>query len=1080
MNGPVFMRELLALTFVLAAAAAPAVRAASLPERVDFNYHIKPLLSDRCYACHGPDEKARKAKLRLDLKEGAFKALEEGMFVVKPRDPKHSEVIRRITSSDPGEMMPPPKSNLSLSREEIELIRRWIQQGAEWKKHWAFIPVGAVPVPGVKNKAWPRNDLDRFVLARLEREVLKPSREATRERLLRRVTFDLTGLPPTLDEVDAFLNDPSPQAYERIVDRLLASTAYGERMAVEWLDVARYADTYGYQADRFNHLWPWRDWVISAFHRNVHFNDFIVWQIAGDLLPNATREQKLATAFNRNHRQTNEGGSVDEEFRVEYNADRVHTTAQAFLGLTLECARCHDHKYDPISQKDYYRMFAFFNSTDESGLYSHFTDAIPSPTLLLFKDDAQEQKHREMKRAIAAKEQELAARRAGATADLQKWLGTVKELPPVIGLVGHYPFDSIANNRTPNALGTNHPAKLSESPKLVASRFGSALQFSGENSVSIDKLADFKRTDPFSFSLWLNIAEELPEIVVMHHQQAGSDAGYQGYQLVLEDGHATFALIHFWPGNALKVRTREKLRLQEWLQLGITYDGSSRAAGVRLFVNGQPAEVEVVRDQLFKDFANGQPLTLSARFRGRGFKDGLIDELKVFNRCLTPLEMEQSMAAEVSSLRGSGSAGIRPASVPSRNGRQEVGTPGSDGKDPPNRDSLLDYFLARIDEPSARLRDELKKLRDAENDFINRIEEIMVMGDLPAPRPTYVLKRGAYDAHGDVVEPATPESILPLDRQLPRNRLGLAQWLIDPQNPLTARVIVNRYWQMFFGKGIVETAENFGSQGSLPTHPDLLDWLAKHFIDSGWDLKALHKLIVMSATYRQSSQAPPELLARDPDNRLLARGPRQRLSAEMLRDNALAAAGLLVNKVGGPSVRPYQPEGLWEEKSSGWKYEPDKGEGLYRRSLYTYWKRASQHPMMITFDASERNTCTVRRQTTSTPLQALILLNDPQFVEAARQIGERAMKQGGRTPDDQITFVFRLLTSRRPTAKELAVLRRLYEEQLESFRSDENGAIALTRVGEAKPDLALNQAELAAATALAEAILNFDEAVTKR
>ncbi len=1061
MNARSILRPGIALLLLagLSAGAAP------LPDKVDFNHHIKPLLSDRCFKCHGPDEKAREAKLRLDTPEGAFKALDGGMFIIKPGSPSKSELIRRITTRDPDDVMPPRQSKVSLNADEIALLRRWVEQGAEWKRHWSFIPIGDTPVPQIRNpKSEIRNDIDRFVAARLEREGLKAAREATKEHLIRRLTFDLTGLPPTPAEIDAFLADKSAQAFERVVDRLLAAPAYGERMAADWLDVARYADTYGYQSDRFNHLWPWRDWVISAFNRNIRINQFILWQIAGDLLPDATREQRLATAFNRLHRQTNEGGSVEEEFRVEYNADRVQTLAGAFLGLTMECARCHDHKFDPITQKDYYRLFAFFNSTDESGLYSHFTDAIPSPTVLLFKEDAEERKYRGMKRAIATQEQELIARRDAATADFEKWGRGAQDLSPIAGLVGHYAFDSVTNNKTPNAIGTNSAAKLVEGPGSVAGRFGGALLFNGENSVTIDRLADFKRTDPFSFSLWLNIPAERDEIVVLHHQQAGSDAGYNGYQLVLEDGHASFALIHFWPGNALKVRTKEKLRLHEWLHVGITCDGSSRAAGVKLFVNGLPAETEIVRDTLFKDFANGAPLTLAARFRGRGFKDGLIDDLKIFSRSLTTLEMAAA---------GNRSAELQPGANPATEKRagQEPGAP---------RDPLLDFYLARIDEPSAKLRAGLKKLRDEENNFINGIQEIMAMGDLPAPRPTYVLKRGAYDAHGDVVEPATPESILALDPKLPRTRLGLAQWLVDPRNPLVSRVLVNRSWQMFFGRGLAVTAENLGVQGTLPSHPGLLDWLARRFMDSGWDLKALQKLIVMSATYRQSSLARPGLAARDPDNTLLARGPATRLTAEMLRDNALAAAGILVTRLGGPSVKPYQPEGIWEEKSSGWKYDPDKGEGLYRRSLYTYWKRTVPPPSMMVFDAAERNSCTVRRQSTSTPLQALVLLNDPQFVEAARKLGERALKEGGASRDERIIFAFRLLTSRTPVPQELVVLRRLYEEQLGLFRANAEGAAALVKVGESKSDPALNEAELAASTALAGALLSFDEAIQKR
>jgi hypothetical protein len=740
----------------------------------------------------------------------------------------------------------------------------------------------------------------------------------------------------------------------------------------------------------------------------------------------------------------------------------------AFLGLTMECARCHDHKYDPISQKDYYRLFAFFNSTDESGLYSHFTDAIPSPTVLLYKDNAQEKQHQEIKEAIAAREKALANYGPSLTNDFEAWLKRTTDLPPIQGLIGHYSFDTVKLKRVSNLAGTNHSASLSEAPRIVPGRFGQALQFDGEDSVKIEKFADFKRTDPFSFSLWLNIAEEMPEIVVMHHQQAGSDAGYQGYQLVLEDGRVSFALVHFWPGNAIKVRTREKLKLHEWLHVGVTYDGSSRAAGLKLFLNGQPAPSEIVKDQLFKDFANGQPLTLAARFRGRGFKDGMIDELKVFDRCLTPLEMETASAVSSPSPLN----GLRAQP------RREIG-PSLARVRGEDREKLLGYYLANFDDGYTRHLTEIKKLRDQENDLVNGVPEIMGMGDLPTPRPTYVLKRGAYDAHGEIVEPATPESILPLDPKLPRNRLGLAQWLIDPRNPLTSRVLVNRYWQLFFGRGLVVTAENLGLQGALPSHPELLDWLAKHFMDSGWDLKALHKLIVTSATYRQSSQASPGLLAGDPDNKLLARGPKNRLTAEMLRDGALSAAGLLVQKIGGPSVKPYQPEGVWEE-TAGSKYEPDKGENLYRRSLYTFWKRTAPHPMMTTFDASERNNCTVRRQVTSTPLQALVLLNDLQFTEAARRIGERALKEGGADRNARIVFAFRLLTGRKPSGRELAVLRKLYEEQLALFLAQRGTGEMSGKAGGSHPDKSQESAEVAASAALASAILNFDEAIVKR
>jgi hypothetical protein len=1042
------LAAVLLLLFTLTWPAHAAGRSREL--KVDFNFHIRPLLSDRCFACHGPDEKSRKAKLRLDTREGLFKALEDGTAVVRPGELGQSELFRRITTTDSEEVMPPPKSHLSLSTTEVGLIRRWIEQGAEWKGHWSFQPLSPVEVPSMGNTQWVRNDIDRFILSRLEQQRMKPQGEADKERLIRRLTFDLTGLPPTLKEIDDFIADRQPDAYERVVDRLLASTAYGERMAVDWLDVARYSDTHGYQADRPNYMWPWRDWVIDAFNRNMRINQFIVWQIAGDLLPDATREQKLATAFNRNHRQTNEGGSVNEEFRVEYVADRLHTMAGAFLGLTMECARCHDHKYDPISQKDYYRLFAFFNATDESGLNSHFTDAIPSPSLLLFKD-AQEQAHHELEAAVSAAAERLSARRKSAgdafRAWKKQWEGDAAGLV-VTGLVGHYSFDSVVSNRVQNLAGTNGAAKLTDRPESVPGRMGPALKFTGENSVTIEKVADFKRTDPFSYALWLKIPEELDEIVVLHHQQAGSDAGYNGYQLILENGRAAFGLIHFWPGNALQVRTREKLKLNEWLHLGVTYDGSSRASGLKLYLNGSPVPVEVVRDHLYKESGNAVPLTLAARFRGRGFKDGLIDELKIFNRELTTLEM-----AEVS-------------------GNTVAGKPASG-------DALFDYYLANVDEDWRKARAELQREREKENEFINRIPEIMTLGDRPGGRATHVLKRGAYDAPGETVEPDTPAAVLAMDQKWPRNRLGLAQWLVSRQQPLTARVLVNRAWQMFFGRGLVQTAENFGLQGTLPTHPELLDWLALHFMESGWDLKAHCKLMVMSATYRQSSVASPELLARDPENVWLARGPRSRLTAEMLRDNALAASGLLVRTVGGPSVKPYQPEGVWED-TAGAKYEADKGAGLYRRSLYTFWKRTAPHPSMVTFDAAERNNCTVRRQVTSTPLQALVLLNDPQFVEAARKLGERAMKEGGSRTEEQLEFVFRTLTGRHPTGKERAVVHRLYQEQFSLFQSATNRVEALGKVGASASDKSVEAGQAAAFASVANTLMSFDETIVKR
>jgi hypothetical protein len=1031
------------------------------PDKVDFNFHIRPLLSDRCFACHGPDANARKAKLRLDTSAGAYKALPNGAHIIQPRDPDQSEVIRRITSADPDEVMPPPDSKLALNKDEISLIRRWIAQGAEYRAHWAFIPLGKIELPKVRSRKWVRNEIDQFVLARLEQERVRPAGEATRETLIRRLSFDLTGLPPTLAEIDAFLADQSADAYEKLVDRLLASPHYGERMANEWMDLARYADTYGYQADVDRDMSPWRDWVIKAFNENLSYAEFIVWQLAGDLLPGATREQILATAFNRLHRQTNEGGSIEDEFRTEYVADRVHTMGTALLGLTLECARCHDHKYDPISQREYYQLFAYFNNIDESGLYSHFTRATPSPTLLLYGDDVAA-RHNALKKQITAAENALAEIRKGARDRFEQWKASEFELS-IPDPVAAFAFDEVVSNRVVNSVTTNH-ARLVDNPTLTEGRLEHALTFSGDNSVICKNSGEFRRTDPFSFSLWLKPTEKQSRAVIFHRSRAWTDSGSRGYELVLEEGRPYFALVHFWPGNMLCVRASEELPLNQWTHVTVTYDGSSRAAGVALYRDGQAMKVEIFRDNLIKDIvhrkkwgdadANSVELTLAGRFRDSGFKNGLIDEFKVFDRCLTPLEV-----AALADLRGTDlqlAMDLQP------------GTP------------LFDYYLVRQDtEFQAALRN-LQKWREEENTLVNDIREIMVMKELPSRRPTYLLKRGAYDAPGEPVTAATLENIFPMPSSLPPNRLGLARWMIDRRNPLTARVAVNRVWKMHFGRGLVTTLQDFGSQGQLPTHPDLLDWLAGWFIDHGWDRKALHKLIVSSATYRQSSQAPPRLAARDPDNRLLARGPKHRLDAEQIRDQALAVSGLLSCRIGGPSVKPYQPKGVWEESGTGKTYVQDKGENLYRRSLYTFWRRTAPPPSMLNFDATSREVCTAKREVTVTPLQALVLLNDPQFVEAARVLAESLMREYPNDADMRAAVGFRRLTGREATRKERAILRRLCREQLDYFKAHPDAAEKYLSEGEKPRDASLPAIPLAAMTVLANTLMNHDAFVMKR
>ena len=965
---------------------------------VDFNFEIRPILSDKCFKCHGPDPRNRKAGLRLDTKDGAFGTTETGSRAVVPGNLVESELISRITAADKTERMPPESLGRTLAPKEIELLKRWVKQGAPWQAHWSFLPPVAAQSPRVSDRARARNAIDLFVLARLEAEHISPATEAAKETLIRRLTFDLTGLPPTIAEIDSFLDDKSPDAYERLVDHLLASPRFGERMAIDWLDLARYADTYGYQADVYRAMWPWRDWVVQALNGNLPYDQFVTWQLAGDLVANPTRPQVLATAFNRHHRQTNEGGSIEEEFRVEYVADRTNTFATAFLGLTLECARCHSHKYDPITQTEYYQFFSFLNSIDESGLYSHFTSAVPTPTLQLTTADA-ERSLAAIRQKIQTAEADLERQAQSRRPAFEAWLASPKPELAVTGLIGDFPLESIDSGQVANRVSPRMPGHASEGPEVVEGRVGKALRLSGENNVTL-ALGNFDRFDPFSVALWIKTPDFKDRAVILHRSMSWTDAGSRGYQLLIEDGKLSVGLIHFWPGNAIGIKATEPLALDRWTHVAIAYDGSSRASGLALYVNGRRAPFEVVRDNLTKTIKGGgnDQITIGQRFRDRGFKNGLVDEIKVFDRALTAPEAAQLCE---------GCARLAPAEAPTRTAQE--------------CEDLMAYYLSVIDGEYQKQLAALKELRKQEAALVEPVAEIMVMKELPTERPTYLLKRGSYDAPAARVERGTPASLPRFNSSFPRNRLGLSKWLTDPNHPLTAMVAVNRWWQALFGRGIVATPEDFGSQGELPSHPELLDWLARVLIDGGWDVKRVLRLIVTSATYRQTSNAPPDWLAKDPDNVLLARGPRFRLPAEMLRDNALAASGLLVETIGGPPVKPYQPAGLWEEKS-GLAYERDRGAGSHRRSLYTFWKRTSPPPSMLTFDATTREFCAVKRQTTATPLQALVLLNDPQYVEVARALAQRAIREGGTTLADRITFAFRTLIGRHPSPPELVTL----------------------------------------------------------
>ncbi|MGY8770544.1 MAG: DUF1553 domain-containing protein [Pirellulales bacterium] len=987
------------------------------PIKIDFNSQIRPILSDKCFACHGPDHENREADLRLDLEEAAKD------YAIVPGSPDESEIFSRIMSDDPDEVMPPAKFKVLLSEKEKALIGQWIKEGAVWDTHWSFGPIKQADPPNNDKQNWSNHAIDQFVFDRLKKSGLSPQQLATQEKRIRRVTFDLTGLPPTLEEIDAYLADKSENAYENLVDRLLQSEKFGERMASDWLDVARYSDTYGYQVDRDRFVWPWRDWVVRAFNQNLPYDQFITKQIAGDLLPNATDDDILATTFNRLHPQKVEGGSVPEEFRVEYVADRTQTFATAFLGLTMECCRCHDHKYDPITQKEYYQLFAYFNSVDESGLYSFFTKSVPTPTLRLM-DDPTKAKLATLEKNISAAEKKLADHLNQHANEYKTWKESEAEvqLPEPIA---HLDFED-------HKEGAN---------KSVEGKISKGVHLSGDDGIGL-KVGNFRRFEPFSVSLWMNTPDVKDRAIVFHRSKAWTDAGSRGYQLMIEDGRLSASLIHFWPGNAISVITEDLLPIQQWKHVTVTYDGSSKAAGLKIYVDGKLAKTKVVKDHLLKNITGGggDNITIGQRMRDRGFTNGLVDEFKVFDRQLTKLE---------------------------------VGLLHDDEFQSDEEADLKAYYLATSNPEYATSLAELQTLREQRSKQSDGLTEIMVMRELPEPRDTHILVRGAYDAPSESVGPMTL-SAFPQMEQATKNRLGLTNWLTNGQHPLTARVGVNRYWQICFGNGLVRTPEDFGSQGKPPTHPQLLDWLAADFMQNGWDVKRLIKQMVMSSTYQQSSVASAKANQNDPENLLLSHAPAYRLSAEMLRDNALAVSGLLVNKIGGAPVRPYDLEVSFKPSKR------DKGEGLYRRSLYTYWKRTGPAPAMMTLDASKRDVCRVQRERTASPLQAFVLMNSPQFVESSTVLSQRLIERHPEDLDTQLIDMFRLLTSRKPNTPELELLRELYQSELTHFTNHPAEAKKYLENGEARVDAKLNSAVVAALAVVTNTVMNFDECVTKR
>ncbi|MBM62977.1 MAG: hypothetical protein CL484_08530 [Acidobacteria bacterium] len=1065
---------------------------------VDFAREVRPLLSENCFTCHGPDEGSRQRGLRLDVPEGPF--ADRGQFggpVIVPGNADDSLLIHRVSANDLAVRMPFRRGTVSavepggeedgLTASEVETLRLWIDQGAEWQSHWAFIPPERPELPGVVDDEWIRKPIDHFVLSRLEEEGRTPSAEADLMTLIRRSTLDLTGLPPTEELIAAALNDDSPDAYERHIDRLLASPGYGERMAGEWLDGARYADTSGYQTDAERTMWPYRDWVINAYNSNMPFDQFTVDQLAGDLLPDATVDQKIATAFNRNHSQNGEGGIIPEEFLVENVVDRVATTSMVWMGLTLGCARCHDHKFDPLTQKEFYEVFAYFNNVPERGKafkYGNSPPYITAPTDDNYAELAQLDGEIDTAREVFADfEREATAGQAVWEESLQSawrvdWVLRDQLLVhhPLNGdIAGVYTGEPIVVSPSVTAgLRANRPppevtlpvAVTMEGglPSFVPGKVGEALSFDGQRFVNAGDIGNFTYNDPFSVAVW--IYPTVDNGVIVSRALAG-DEGERGWGVYLVDGKIQVNLAQRYMDDGLRVVTTDELPLNEWQHLTVTYDGKKMPGGFVVYLNAESVSLETETDGINNPIRTREPLRIGASgsapdgsgaTESRPRFEGMIDDVRVYAKVLTPAEA--AVVATAESL--SDIARIAPASRTS-------------GQSEKLRLAFLDQYA------SVEIQDAWRHLKGLERrraELWDSFPTVMVMEEMDPPKETHRLIRGAYDVPGERVSPGVPAILPPVNENEAPNRLAFARWLVQPDHPLTARVAVNRFWQMYFGTGLVKTAENFGTQGEYPSHPELLDWLATTFIDSGWDVKALQRAIVTSATYRQSSTIVPELLEQDPENRLLARGPRLRLPAPAIRDQALAVAGLLVAQVGGPPVKPYQPEGLWEQAASQ-DYLQSEGDNLYRRSLYTFWKRTLAPPAMLAFDSATRETCIVRLGRTNSPLQALNLMNDVTYVEASRMLAERMMAEGGETPEERIDFAYRLATAHRPRPEARAVLADSFYSSVDRFQADRQAALDFLNVGEHPRNETLDIAELASYTMTASLILNLDRTITK-
>ncbi|MDP6443669.1 MAG: DUF1553 domain-containing protein [Pirellulaceae bacterium] len=1041
--------------FVLALAITTPARAAA---RVDFSRDVLPIFVRHCFRCHGPDADQREAGLRLDQPPAGRLQLKSGRVAIAPGDPLGSALLQRVRAND-DERMPPADHGARLAKRDVDVLTRWIAEGAPWGLHWAFIQPRRPPLPQVERTAWPRGAVDHFTLRGMESRGLAPNAEADRSQLIRRASFTLTGLPPTPAESALFLRDRSPDAFERAVERLLSSPRYAERVTLHWLDLARYADTHGYHTDSHRDMWRWRDEVLRAFSGNMPFDQFTIEQLAGDLLPGANLRQKILSGFNRNTMINFENGALAEEYLNEYIIDRVNTTATVWLGQTMRCCRCHDHKHDPLTQRDFYQLYAFFNNVDELGLDGERGNAKPvirAPTSSQLREVA------ELDEQALQLQQGLDARRRMAVRALPAWekeLNDERIKPPLDAyihcLLDETDGDTAANESSQDRL-VRQAVVRGRPYWLPQGKLGGALLCGGDTYLEFARAVEFHSGAAQSVGAWVMVTKA-DEAVLFSQRQ-----GERGWELRIRDGALALSVHGPDEDERLVAQTDRVVKDYSWRHVMVTYDGSNRSGGVKFFVNGELQRSKSSADSLAGECSVDGPLFVAGAPEQPSFR-GMIDEVRYYRRQLT--------SAEVKMLAGGNPVRELLAIAPA-------------DRDAEQRTRILDFFLQQRDAEHNRLATALRANQRRRETVERSMPTTMIMRERDTRRTAFVLRRGDYRFRGEPVTADTPAALGRLPATAPANRLGLARWLVARNNPLTARVVVNRFWQLVFGFGLVRTPDDFGVRGAPPTHPELLDWLAVEFVDSGWDVKHLLRLIVTSSTYRQASYASPAALDADPQNRWLARGPRVRLDAEAIRDNALSIAGLLDERVGGRGVFPYQPEGLWREISynpndfTAQVYTPSRGRDLYRRSIYTFWKRSAPPPALAAFDAPTREVCIAKRSVTHTPLQVLVLMNDPTFVEASRVLAERVIRDTRPVFADRINRLMQLVLSRSATRSEFEILAELHRQALVEFRDSPADAAKLVGVGASKRDVRLDVSDLAAWTIVASTVFNLNETTT--